>query len=120
MKPLLVAALIASSGVVVAGCGASSRPSVEPDLAGKPRWAGCHSRSIGSIDYVSGARGKPTVRAALAPYRTAGDHVVVVPARPHQNRRWLLVDEANHIHASLGLEHGGHGWLVGSAETCAR
>jgi hypothetical protein len=119
MKPLLLAAAVATAGVVLAGCGDSSRPSVEPDLAGKPTWAGCHSRSIGIIDYVSDAGGTPTAGAALAPYRTAGDHVVVVPARAHQNRRWLLVDDANLIHASLELEHGGHGWLVGSVEKCA-
>jgi hypothetical protein len=120
MRNAATAAATLALGVVLAGCGhASSRPAVDPDLAGKPTWGGCTESSTGIIDYTAGAPGEPTAGAALAAYRVDGDHVVVVPARAHMNRRWLLVDDANRIHASLELMHTRHGWLVSTVEQCA-
>jgi hypothetical protein len=118
MKPLLVAT-VCTAGVVLAGCGDSSRPVVDPDVAGKPTWGGCTETSTQITDYTADAPGERTARTALASYRVDGDHVVAVPARAHQNRRWLLVDDANLIHASLELLHTDHGWLVSSVEQCA-
>jgi hypothetical protein len=119
MKPFLVSGAVVA-GLVLAGCGhSSSRPAVDPDLAGKPTWGGCTESSTQIIDYTADAPGEPTARAALASYRVEGDHVVVLPARAHHNRRWLLVDDANLIHASLELWHARHGWLVSSVEQCA-
>lgn len=120
MSRLLTAATLLLGGAVVAGCGTSaSTPRVDPDVAGKPTWGGCQERSIGSIDYVVGARGPSTAKAALAPYRKDGDHVVRTAPAPHQRRQWLLVDEHNVIHTSLGLARTEHGWLVDTVERCA-
>lgn len=119
MSRLLAIAAAVTLGVTLVGCGDASGPRLDPDVARAPAWGDCRDRSVGFLDYAVGARGEPTVRAALAPYRTDGDHVVVVPARAHQNRRWLLVDDANLIHASLEVEHDRLGWLVGLVERCA-
>ena len=119
MKPLLLAGLVATAGVVLAGCGHSSRPAVEPDLAGKPTWAGCAEHSTQITDYTADAPGEPTARAALASYRVSGDHAVRRPAGAHHHARWLLVDDANLIRVSLGLWHTEHGWLVSTVERCA-
>jgi hypothetical protein len=119
MNRLVAAALALTVGATLAGCGSTtSKPLVEPDLAGKPVWT-CQERAGQFIDYTADAGGKPTARAALAPYRTAGDHVVVVPPRAHHNRQWLLVDDDQSIHASLELDQGRDGWLVASLEKCA-
>jgi hypothetical protein len=120
MRNVAAAAGALALGVVLAGCGHTSHPQVQPDLAGAPTWAGCHGRSVESIDYVSGAHGKPTALAALASYRTDGDHVVVVPAGSSQRRQWLLVGDRNVIHTALGMQHGRNGWLVDLVEKCSR
>jgi hypothetical protein len=119
MSRLLAIAAAVTLGVTLVGCGNGPRPRVEPDVAGAPAWGGCGGRSVGIIDYAGAARGEPTARAALAPYRTDGDHVVAVPPRAHHNRRWLLVDDANVIHALLELDHDRDGWLVGLVERCS-
>jgi hypothetical protein len=107
-------------GVVLTGCGHTSHPQVQPDLAGKPTWAGCQERSASSIDYGPGARGKPTALAALASYRTPGDHVVRQPGGdPPELTDWVLVDDHQVIQASLELEHVRYGWLVGFVEKCS-
>ena len=114
----IVAAVLLGGALV--GCGDTSRPRVDPDLAGKPTWAGCHARSIENTDYTPDADGKPTARAALAPYRTPGDHVVHRASEARDLTRWLLVDDHEVIHASLELDHFRHGWLVGMVEKCSR
>jgi hypothetical protein len=118
MNRLLAIGAAAAVGVTLVGCGSRSRPQVDPDLAGKPTWAGCHARSIENIDHVSDARGKPTARAALAPYRSPGDHVV--RKQGGELSDWLLVDSHGAIHTFVELEHGRAGWLVGTVEKCAR
>ena len=119
MKRLLTLAAPVALGVTLISCGNTSRPQVDPDLAGQPTWAGCHSRSVENIDYVSDALGKPTALAALAPYRTPGDHVVRRANRSAGIADWLLVDDHGVIHTSLELEHGRHGYLIGMVERCA-
>jgi hypothetical protein len=100
-------------------CGdTSSRPAVDPDVAGKPTWGGCQSMSSGSIDYAADARGEPTIARALAAYRKPGDHVVKRPRKPHRNAAWLLVDSRNVIHTSVEMHRGHHGWLVNLVEKC--
>ena len=118
MRNVVAAAGALALGVVLAGCGHSSHPQVQPDLAGRPTWAGCHGRSVENIDYVAGAHGKPTALAAIAPYRTPGDHVVRRPDHASDLADWLLVDDHGGIHASLELEHGRNGFLVGMVEKC--
>lgn len=119
MRNVVAAAGALALGAALAGCGHSSHPQVQPDLAGKPTWGDCQEHSMHNLDYISDAHGKPTANAALASYRTDGDHVVVVPARAHQNRRWLLVDDTNLIHTALEMQHVQHGWLVDLVETCS-
>jgi hypothetical protein len=114
------AMVVASAAVCLAACGASpSTPRVASDVGGKPTWGDCHERSGMNIDYVAGARGKPSAAAAIARYRVPGDHVVMVPAHAHRNAQWLLVDDHNLIHASLELWHTPRGWLVSMVEKCA-
>ena len=117
MTRLLAAA---TAGVLLAGCGTSSAPRVDPDLAGRPSWGGCKELSSLIRDYVASAEGAKTRAAAIAQYRKAGDHVVLRPAQAHRNAAWLLVDSANVIHTSLELTHGQHGWLVSTVERCSR
>jgi hypothetical protein len=117
--------VVAASGALtltlaVAGCGSSPRPYVQPDRAGKPTWAGCHSMAGHSVDYVAGIRGKRSVGAAIAPYRKDHDHVVVVPRDGARPRQWLLVDHADVIHTSLEVSNTGTGWLVDEVEYCAQ
>ena len=104
---------------LLAGCGGGSTPRVEPDVATEPTWGECQVLSNQFIDYVAGAPGVETAEAAMARYREADDHVVVVPAHDHQARQWLLVDGDDTIHASLGMSHTEHGWLVDSVQRCA-
>jgi hypothetical protein len=115
----LVPIAAATAGLMLAACGVSSTPRVEPDRAGQPSWGGCKMRSSVVRDYVPSAEGARTRAAAIAPNRKAGDHVVHQPARAHRNAAWLLVDGANVIHTSLELSHGRNGWLVSSVERCS-
>jgi hypothetical protein len=120
MKRLLVVGTILIAGVGLAGCGtSSSRPRLDPDVAGKPTWGGCQERSEGSFDFVADADGAPTVEAAIEHFREHGDHVVRSAPAPLHRRQWLLVDEHNVIHAALGLMRTEHGWLVDDVEKCA-
>jgi hypothetical protein len=120
MTSLLVPIVAVTAGVLLAGCGASSAPRVDPDGAGKPSWGGCTERSSLIRDYLASAEGARTRAAAIAPYRQAGDHVVLRPAQEHRHAAWLLVDARNVIHTSLELTHGRHGWLVSMVERCSR
>jgi len=120
MKGLFVTGVVAVAGVALAGCGTSpSRPHLDPDVAGKPTWGGCREHSLQVSDYTADAPGEKTALAAIASYRTHGDHVVRRPAQDHRAARWLLVDDTNLIHASLELTHTDHGWLVNVVEKCA-
>jgi hypothetical protein len=118
MNVLLTAGALALSAALV-GCGdTSSRPHLDPDVAGRPTWGGCQTRSMQAIDYAVDAPGAKSRSAALAAYRVDGDHVVDRPARPHRNARVLLVDQGNVIHHALELWHAEHGWLVTMVEAC--
>lgn len=119
MKRLLVLAVVLAAGLVLTACGHASLPRVEPDVAGRPTWGGCSERTTQIIDYASGARGERSLRAALAPYRVDGDHVVRRPAHAHRGARWLLVDDRQVIHTSLELLHAERGWLVDVIEKCS-
>jgi len=119
MKVVFAAAGALALTVTLVGCGDSSRPQVDPDVAGKPTWAGCQERVDQMIDYAADARGAKTRAAALAPYRKQGDHVTVKPRHAHTNRQWLLVDDANVIHTALEMWRGEHGWLVSRVEKCS-
>jgi hypothetical protein len=104
----------------VTGCGQSAASGPVGVGAGNaPTWGGCHEHSVQVRDYVADAKGEPTAEAAMAPYRERGDHVVVLPAHEHANRRWLLVDDTDVIHTSLELWHTGRGWLVTMVEHCS-
>lgn len=118
---LLVAAGATTTTFVLVGCGAASPIAHgDPDVAGKPTWGGCQSRVSQIADYGPDARGSESRAAALAPYRQEGDHVVFRPGRnPHVAPTWLLVDDQNHIHASVELFHGSGGWLVSALDKCA-
>jgi hypothetical protein len=118
---LLVAAGAAATAVALVGCGAATPVAHGgPEVAGKPTWGHCHSRVSQIADYGPDARGSASRAAALAPYRQQGDHVVLRPARrAHVPPEWLLVDDQNHIHASVELFHSSGGWLVSALEKCA-
>jgi hypothetical protein len=118
MTNVATAAGALAVGVVLAGCGHSSRPAVDPDIAGKPTWGGCQEIAGHSVDYIAGARGGRRLASAIAPYRQHGDHVVVVPRHDHVARQWLLVDDRNLIHTALGVSHTRAGWLVDSVKEC--
>jgi hypothetical protein len=119
MNLALAAGAAVALTLTLAGCGSSSRPSLQPDLAGQPTWGTCRSIAGRSVDDVSGLRGERTPRAAIASYRRKDDHVVVLPRQGHRARHWLLVDDANVIHTSLDVSNTGNGWLVDQVETCA-
>jgi hypothetical protein len=117
MNVLLTAGALALSAVLV-GCGdASSRPHVDPDVAGKPTW-GCQTRATQAIDYAVDAPGAKSRAAAIARYRVDGDHVVDRPAHAHRLPQVLLVDADNVIHHELELWHTENGWLVTMVEGC--
>jgi hypothetical protein len=118
MKVALVAGSLAFA-LTIAGCGGSPRPSVQPDLAGKPTWGGCRNFVGQNMDYGPDAVGAKTVAAALATYRKDGDHVVIEPHRDHRPRRWLVVGEDNVIRAAVQMFRGDQGWLASSVEKCA-
>src|SRR5262245_41906190 len=116
---LLVAAGAVATAVVFGGCGSSSSTRVVSPPPQCPTWGSCRDISSQITDYAVGAPGAKSVEAALAPYRTDGDHVVRRPAQPHQRAAWLLVDDQHVIHASLELFHTPRGWLVDTVEKCA-
>jgi hypothetical protein len=91
----------------------------EPGAA-KPTWApDCDEISIENIDYISGARGKPSRAAALARYRKDGDTVVFSRGDLHTANQWLIVDDRGHLRAEVELLHTRHGWLPSTVFKCA-
>lgn len=124
MKRAAGAALLLTC-LALSACGHSSDSGApRPETAGSPKtgaepsW-GCAIRSMAFTDYGPDARGEPTRDAALASYREAGDRVVYSRGGPHEADKWLLVDDAGHIHAALELLHNKGGWLVSAAEKCS-
>jgi hypothetical protein len=104
--------------VTAAGCGSAPKPSVQPDLAGKPTWGACSTFSEQAMSIAEGARGAATLKAAVADYREDGDRVVRGPSTGGLAHRWL-VDDSGTIHADLGVWHSGRGWFVTGAKRCA-
>jgi hypothetical protein len=119
MSRLLAAVGALTLGITLVACGDTSRPAVDPDLAGKPTWGGCSERSTQISDYTADAKGAKTRAAAMARYRMPGDHVVFRGGHGHHRATWLLVDEKDVIHTSLELVPGASGWLVSTVEKCA-
>ena len=108
--------------VLLAGCGtatSSSTVSSQPDAAGRPTWGGCAQRRTSHVERAPGVAGATSATAALAPYRTDGDHVVAPADGSRTNRQWLLVDDTDVIRAAVRLAHGESGWLALSVERCA-
>ncbi len=104
--------------VSLVACGDTSRPGLEPDLAGKPTWGGCRDFVGQNMDYAEDAVGERSRTAVLAQYRTEGDHVVIEPHHDHQRRRWLLVGDDNVIRAAVEMFHADQGWLANYVERC--
>lgn len=120
MNRFVAIAAALTVGLTLAACGSTPRPQVDPDVAGKPTWAGCRARVVSTVDYVPDAGGRPTARAAIAPYRSPGDHLVRRGGDSPDLADWLLLDDHAVIHASVEVEHVRSGWLVGTVEKCAR
>ena len=100
-------------------CGdTSSRPAVDPDVAGKPTWGGCSEFSEQAMSIAAEAPGAPTLVAALADYREPGDQVVAAPQKGGLKHRWLVTSDAT-IRVDLEVWHSHRGWFVTGAKRCA-
>src|SRR4051794_30141465 len=117
MKVALVACSLAFA-LTIAGCGGSPRPSVQPDLAGKPAWGGCSEFSEQAMSIAEGARGAKTLEDAIADYREAGDRIVEDHPRGGLEHRWLVSEDGT-IHADLELWDSHRGWFVTGAKRCS-